>query len=503
MSRTKSAAIQFSGAMILMALSVIQGLVLMPLYLHYIGGYLYGAWVALAGSVMLLGIADVGISSLAIQKSSVLHAKRDYRSIAKLIGTMRVINFITALVVIVFAALLIPLAPKLLRISSQYHPILLVVAWLAVVELVLMLFVNVSGSFLFGIQNPGPHMTASIVGSIFSILFMAGFLYFGLGVISLSLGAIIRPLMVLPFNLYTLRRFLIENNVYTDMSWDREMFRDLISKTVWLGPAKIAETFLGQIDGIIIARFVGAGAVTVFSVTRKMSDLVVQVVGLVSATLLSGLSHLHGAGETSRQREVVEMLLKTVSYSSAVFLGGFLAFNEAFVSLWVGRQYYGGTELTVLLFAYGVLKLGRIALYNIVFSVGKIATSAKSTVVEIVVQAGLALVFVQSMGLAGIVLGGIFGVILSGLMQIGCLVSGGIIERKAAVSIITKAIALALCAVIPTTGVLGVMDTITWLILLCGGAAYGALSFIILWLLDKSLVIKIRTLVGERFGFVV
>jgi len=494
-SRTKSAAIQFSGNMVLMLLSIIQGLLLVPLYLHYLGGYLYGAWLALAGSVLLFGMADMGISSLVIQKCAVFHSKKDFRSLAKLVGTMRVINTFTIVLIVIGAAILIPIIPKWLNILPQYHSILIIVAWLTVIDLALMLLVNVSGSFLLGIQNPAPHMSASIAAAVLVIFVVIGMLFGGFGVLALSVGALVRPLIVLPSNLYSIRAFLASKQVLPEVMLDKQMFKDLLSKSLWLGPSKIAETITGQIDSIIIAKVLGPGSVTVLSVSRKAADLSVQIVGRISASLLSGLSHLHGSGQKDIQQQVVKTLFKVVGYAAGIGLGGFLIFNEKFVSLWVGAQYYGGTSITLLVCFYSVLKVCRISLYNIVFSIGEITLSAKSTVVEVALQTTFGFFLCIKLGLPGVVLGAIMGVMCATGIQFGKMFAANVIDKTEFGFLCFKISSLLCCFILPAYLINKNVVLSGWGGLLSGIGGYLIISLSVVVLAERELSLRLSRLV--------
>lgn len=498
MSRTKSATIQFFGNMVLMLLSMIQGLLLVPLYLGFVGSYWYGAWLALAGSMMLLGMADMGISSLVIQQSAVMHSRGDYLSLARLVGTMRLINLITIGVIWALAYFFVPYLPGWLNIPFPYHHTLSLVAWLSVIEISLMLLVNVSGSFLLGMQNPAPHMWASIGGSILSIAAIVVLLNLNYGILALSLGALARPLMILPVNTYQLYSALSNHQVLRKVSVEGGMFRDLIVKSLWLGPSKIAEVLSAQVDGILVARVLGAGSVTILSITRKVSDLSISVVGRISASLLSGLSHLHGAGEKDLQRNVIRTLFAIVIYAGVIAMGGYLIFNAEFVQLWVGPQNYGGTILTLLLFLYGLMKLLRGLVYSIVFSFGDIRISAKSTLVEVALQAILGFLFLKQMGLPGIVVGAIMGALCAILLQLPKVFSMQILSLSSSGTMLSKAVASMLVGLLPAMLLLKSETLQGWGRFISAAIVYLAFASVALYIQERVLFRDIWTSVVRR-----
>ena len=117
-SRRRSTKIQFGGNTVLMGLSIVQGVVLVPLYLRYIGKDMYGAWLATASTVALLGIADLGITGIISQRSGSYCGGQDFKSLGTFIITL--LLFICG-VVITIGAVGFPLAPLLQRSLAPVH----------------------------------------------------------------------------------------------------------------------------------------------------------------------------------------------------------------------------------------------------------------------------------------------------------------------------------------------------------------------------------------------
>ena len=58
-------------------ISSLQGLILIPLYVFYLGEHIYGYWLATGGIIGWLGVVDIGIGGLIVQKISSSFGKKE------------------------------------------------------------------------------------------------------------------------------------------------------------------------------------------------------------------------------------------------------------------------------------------------------------------------------------------------------------------------------------------------------------------------------------------
>jgi O-antigen/teichoic acid export membrane protein len=101
-------------------------------------------------------------------------------------------------------------------------------------------------------------------------------------------------------------------------------------------------------DNVVVATFLGGGAVTAFSLTQRLAQLAqTQLLALGNATWAS-LAELHAEGQKERFYERVLELTGLVSGLSLAVLLPVAAYNRHFIALWVGPENFGGAALSLL-----------------------------------------------------------------------------------------------------------------------------------------------------------
>ena len=201
------------------------------------------------------------------------------------------------------------------------------------------------------------------------------------------------------------------------LKFDSAQLGDFFKAALWLGPAKTAETLIPQVNNIIIVRLLGPSAVVIYNLTGKAAEMLVQVVGRFAASFLSGLAHLYGGGEEDKYLKVVRGLFLAISYMAVLGLACVLVFNMDFVRLWVGTDLYGGAILTILFCLYGLIKIIRITLYNIVFSRNEIHITSSASLAEAFIQLVAGIFLGSIWGLKGILIASIFAVAIGAMIQ--------------------------------------------------------------------------------------
>ena len=82
-------------------ISFIKGLLIVPLYLHFIDIKLYGAWLATGNILMWLTLFDPGVGDVATQKIASSYASKDFRNIKFQISSSVIISAIISIIVLV------------------------------------------------------------------------------------------------------------------------------------------------------------------------------------------------------------------------------------------------------------------------------------------------------------------------------------------------------------------------------------------------------------------
>jgi O-antigen/teichoic acid export membrane protein len=110
--RQGTLALNFTGYL-LSAVTVVQGVVLVPLYLHYIDKLLYGAWLSTGAIISYFFLMDFGLNTVIMQKVAGAYGAGDIAKLSRYLGSSLVLGLCFSL----FAALIgVVFAPYLLRL---------------------------------------------------------------------------------------------------------------------------------------------------------------------------------------------------------------------------------------------------------------------------------------------------------------------------------------------------------------------------------------------------
>lgn len=372
-----------------LALSMGQGLLLVPLFLHYLSLPLYGAWLAMSSVTVWLTLLDPGVSAVFQQRVSAAYGRGDKASMEKAIGTGVALNALVYGLLFVAAAAAAPFLPKLLHMQGPQSQLLVDCFLLKVAaETILALALTIASVPISLMAFP------LTLGTSYSVLTAAGLgltvwmLISGWGLIALPAGALLRSVGLLLVNtaiaLWTCRSALA---IRPRLS--REEFRAVSGLTGYSWVGKLGSGMTGEADAFLIGHFLGPASVPIMTLTRNASDIIQQVSSRVTAAFLPSLTHLHSQKTAEGSREITLRLLRIVIWTAALGFGGYIALNERFVGLWVGAENFGGRKLTFL-FA-GLLLwqgVGR-ALGNVLFGLGRIRESGVASAAEAVLRVGL------------------------------------------------------------------------------------------------------------------
>jgi O-antigen/teichoic acid export membrane protein len=416
--KKRSTIIQFCGAQGLMLLAIIQGVVLVPLYLRYIGSIQYGQWLALGSIVAMLGMIDFGVTSLATQRTAFFHGRSDMESIGALIGTIILFDLIIAVCIVVSGFVSSFWLPQYIGAAGEQAKVLQLALRFAAIDVALMLLVNMSGALLFGIQKPAAHMGGMLIATAVSIALTVIFLFQNWGILAIACGSLERPIIALTINIFALvrnfRPILNRSMVKFDLAITKSFFR----AAVWLGPSKIGEAMTSQLDNLVVIKLLSPLDVTILNLTRKAAEMATQVVSRISASLMSGLAHLNGSGDTIKIRSTIGILFLISGYAASWIMCIVLILNDTFVNLWVSSSMYAGASVTVLTCIYGIFKMIRLTTYNVVFAHGDVRITSISSMTEVATQLILGILLCRYWGIVGVVAASIIAVTVGGLIQL-------------------------------------------------------------------------------------
>lgn len=167
----------------------------------------------------------------------------------------------------------------------------------------------------------------------------------------------------------------------------------------------MAATVVWHTDNLVISHFIGLDAVTPYSITFRL----ITVTFVIFTTLNTALNPMYGNAYASRDYQWINETYNKITIISQILGGmvwiGSIAFAEDIINLWVGPKGYGGMLMVFAIGGYGYtvslnhVHSGLINSTNLIKNVAYIGWS------EAMVNLFLSLLLVKYLGAGGVALG--------------------------------------------------------------------------------------------------
>lgn len=380
-SRRTAAAWNAVGHFTAVVLLLVQGVLLAPLYLHYLDAELYGAWLAVGTVVAWLQLADPGVSRILMQRIAAASGAGSRDHLSSLITTGVMLGVPVTLVPL----LAIPFTSEIV----SYIPLsgvgpraeLAEAVFYALLASHVTLLAFIPGGVAIGLQMARTSLVAHALGSIAGITGTIAMLHAGLGVISLPLGLLIRSGSSGLVNLFSVGWWLSRHGLLR-VYFVRGGIREFVGTSAVMFVSRLGETLVSQLDPIFAAQ----GGSTIYTarlgLTTRPYDLGQMLGSRVVPALVPGLSHLHGEGGRPQLIGIIEKLAAGLGLIVGFTAGSVVALNGVFVGLWVGPDMYAGGMVSGLLAIQAVAYVFRSSLNELVYAVGALRANAVTMLSE-------------------------------------------------------------------------------------------------------------------------
>lgn len=402
-----------AGGWVSNVLIVVQGLLLVPLYVGVLGDRLFGFWLASGGVLAWFSMIDIGGGAITKIRCAAAYGRKDIQSTVDYFwhGVL-----VTAAVVSLFAVLSLtlgPLVPGFIQADAELVPLLTRCLLLAALAVALGLVNTYLREFTAGCQRNGFPVIAQALGDLLGLAAIIwGLLVANLGLYALPLGAIVRVCVPLLLNLFYVSALL--RSASCPIRWRPEIFRDYLTTTPALLAAKAAGVFSGQLPIVLITRWLGPEVSVAFSLATRLLEMAKHFINHPLSALYAASAHFFHDKNTTESKK--RMLFGQIGRGFAVVTSAaallYVLLNQGFLGRWVPEVAYLGHSFTVLA-ALGTFTLLLSTLFfTMIGSLGAIEWSGYAACLEKMLTAVLFLTLIRSLGVEGAP----FAVVLSGVI---------------------------------------------------------------------------------------
>ena len=348
-SRRRTVKILTIGNYSVMILDIIQGLLFVPLYLHFIGTKLYGLWLGTGGVISALSFLDLGLATLIIQRISREYGKKDFNGVGKYFfsGIMINIFFLTILLILGFIASY-KLDIIFHYISLRDNQILTKAFQFALIALVLLLLNNSVEGTLNALQTPLFGKITLFTGALIGLLVTFLLLHGRNPLMAIPIGLLIRAIIPLVANIAYLMLIFVHNNIRL-FSIQRRIIKDYLKLTPSLMLSKFGTSLIGNIEPTLINIFIAPQIAVYYSVTKKAGQLIVTVLNRIGGVLYPSFAHLHAESNLDVFKKYFIKVLNIIFPIALTMFISYFILNKFFVQVWVGIGNFLGNEMTFLI----------------------------------------------------------------------------------------------------------------------------------------------------------
>jgi O-antigen/teichoic acid export membrane protein len=405
MASTKRFALNVMMNWVAMAVGMVVPFFLTPFVIRHLGLIAYGIWILAVSTVSYLGVLDMGLRSAVIRFVSKAEAQGKPGDATRVIGAALWVRVLIATSVAVLSIGLALLFPHLFKIPSGMQRPAQITVLMCALSVAFTLISGVFGAVLAAIHR---FDVLSFISASQTLARAAGVILIlssGHGLITLAfweltislLGGLTTMGMALKLFPPCRARVTRPDKGILKMIWSYSFTTFIFI---------IATQIIINTDNLVIGAFLSVGMVAFYSIGGSLMSYSTQVVTSVSTTFTPMASNMEAAG---RAEGLQRLLLRGTQGTLAILLPISLALvlrGKTFIGLWMGPQYseISGTVLQILIVSqfFGIAD-GTAA--SIMMAIDKHKPVARWAVAEAVLNLGLSIVLVKTIGIYGVAWG--------------------------------------------------------------------------------------------------
>ena len=393
-------------------IAIVNGILMVPLYLHYIPSGLFGAWLATGNIMTWLTIADPGVGDVLLQKIGNALGKNDKKEIGLSISSGLLISGLVFFLILLLGLIGSLYTSKIINYTAADAETLIVCFRIALIGTCFGLLANTFNNILLGFQKTKEFGFVNTLFLVSAIVLNVVLLVTGHGLYSIAWAFLYRGLGQLLFAVIYCYYVLNKHTIPYELDW--KYTKSLSKIFAYTFGGKTFNALSGNIDLIIISRFVGPEAVTLLELSRRPIKIATGFVTNISISALPAFSHLSGTNEKERIRKTTVDGMIFIHWFCIFIIGGFMLFSQSLISHWAGaNNYFGNINNVISCFAFYFFSLV-ISISNILYTMGDIKKNNIIQMTRTVFYLVIVVFFVKFMGIRGELIAFLLSILLIG-----------------------------------------------------------------------------------------
>lgn len=405
MSSTKRFALNVMMNWVAMAVSMVVPFFLTPFVIRHLGVVAYGIWILAVSTVSYLNVLDMGLRSAVIRFVSKAEAQGKPEDATRTISAAVWVRILISTGVVILSVILALAFPHLFKIPPDMQRAGQITVLMCALGVAITLISGVFGAVLAATHRFDVLSSISAVQTLARASGVILILRSGHGLITLACWEVSVVLLgglatvSIALKLFPPCRVRI---VRPDMETLKMIWSYSFTTFIFI----IAVQIITNTDNLVVGAFLSVGMVAFYSIGGSLMSYSSQVVSAVSTTFTPMASNLEAGGQSEGlQRLLLRGTQATLGIALPISLALALR-GKTFIGLWMGPQYseISGTVLQILIISqFFSIADGTAA--SIIMAIDKHKPLAQWAVVEAVLNFGLSIVLVKTIGIYGVAWG--------------------------------------------------------------------------------------------------
>jgi O-antigen/teichoic acid export membrane protein len=466
-----------------------RNILLVPVFLEFIGKEEYSAWLVSGFVLAQVTSLDFGLMGVLGQRVAAAYGNRQRDELERLIGGGFVTVAALALIVGALTAAISPFVPGLFDVTPEIAGRLTICFLVVALANSVQLLGFAASGLLRALQRSFLPGLVMVLSEALALGTTAYLVIHGWGLYSIVLGLVARCTFEtvgsgLAFCWVGLRQLRLHP------VWDRAVAIGLWRLSSYQFLTQIAGRLKTSLDAFLLGVLLGTGAGGGYALTIRAHESVRLFSSGVLGSMVPAMAHLHGEGDVPRLKSFALTSLKVQALLGAIGFGGVIAFNPAFVRLWVGPDIFSGTAVNVFAALAGIAWLLSTTPYETIIARGGFSIIAKvvwfELVLRFVVMAGL----VQMIGVLGTPVASLACQVLAFFLPLAWIAAQRLhVTRGESLTTLAGSLKLMLVPLgLATLVSLAAPPASSWAVLIGEAGLYVALCLLGTWLIDRELV---------------
>lgn len=403
--RFRRVALAASASILAKAITILTGIVSVPLTLHYLGPERYGIWMVISSFTVMLSFADMGLGNGILNAIAREHGRDDRAAIRTIVSSGYAMLAVVGAAIALGFAISYPFVDwfRIFNVRSalaraEAGPALAAFIACFALTIPLGLVQKVQTGLQQGFVSSLWQCLGSVMGLIAVLIAIA---------LHAGLPWLVAALVGLPLTSLALNTLMFFRAGNADIAPRLGAF----SRSVALASLRTGLMFfLLQLvvsvaygaDSIIVAQNLGADAVAQYAVPERMFSMITMLLMMVLSPLWPAYGEAIERGDHRWVKQALKRAILTAAATSALLSGALVLVGPWLIDLWVGPQIRPTLLLLVGLAIWKITEATASALSIYMNGANLLRTQIILSIISGAAMVALKLVLINRIGVAGI-----------------------------------------------------------------------------------------------------